>query len=571
MGLHAAPGVYCLLLGSGVSRSAAIPTGWEVVLSMVERIAGVTSADTNGDPAAWYEREHGEPPDYATLLERLAPTPATRRELLQHFFEPTSEQRERGERVPTAAHHAIASLVRRGFVKVILTTNFDRLMEQALDAAGVHPTVVSSIDGIRGMVPLTHAKCVVVKVHGDYLDERIRNTTAEISAYEPELDRLLDRIFDEYGLIVCGWSGDYDAALRAAIRRAPSRRYPIYWATIDEPGAEAARLISDRGARVLRIIDADNLFPRLSDMVSVLERMGSATTLTVPLVVGTMKRYIERRESISRHDLMVELTDRVTSRLNDDAFHDDNGPVKPDELDVRLRRYENLLAPLTAAVVTGVYWDDAAGDEYVRSIKRILGTANVATFSPNKGLRLYPALYIAYAMGIASVLSDHFSALARFAREEHRRDGRSEGDRLPLLLYPENVANQATGRLIPGMSRRYTPLSDWLFDSLGPFFREYVGDVVQYETAFARFEYINALIYGAIKQRKGHSVWGPFGRFQWQEQWVDNGPTSLLRAEAVAQGESWPPLRAGVFDSDADGLKLVIDEYEKLRAQVHWG
>ena len=37
--MHANPGVYALLLGSGVSRSAGIFTGWEIVLDLVTRIA----------------------------------------------------------------------------------------------------------------------------------------------------------------------------------------------------------------------------------------------------------------------------------------------------------------------------------------------------------------------------------------------------------------------------------------------------------------------------------------------------------------------------------------------------
>jgi hypothetical protein len=34
-------GVYCLLLGSGVSRPAEIPTGWEITLDLVRRVAAL--------------------------------------------------------------------------------------------------------------------------------------------------------------------------------------------------------------------------------------------------------------------------------------------------------------------------------------------------------------------------------------------------------------------------------------------------------------------------------------------------------------------------------------------------
>ena len=36
--IHANPGVYAILAGSGVSRTAKIPTGWEITLDLVSRL-----------------------------------------------------------------------------------------------------------------------------------------------------------------------------------------------------------------------------------------------------------------------------------------------------------------------------------------------------------------------------------------------------------------------------------------------------------------------------------------------------------------------------------------------------
>lgn len=104
-------------------------------------------------------------------------------------------------------------------------------MENALREAGVEPTVIRSDDDLQGAVPLTHSRCFLVKLHGDYLDSRIKNTNEELGAYSAPMNALLDRVLDEHGIIACGWSGDWDHALRAAIQRAPSRRYPFYWAS----------------------------------------------------------------------------------------------------------------------------------------------------------------------------------------------------------------------------------------------------------------------------------------------------------------------------------------------------
>lgn len=37
--LHENPGIYALLIGSGVSRSAGIPTGWEITRDLIRRVA----------------------------------------------------------------------------------------------------------------------------------------------------------------------------------------------------------------------------------------------------------------------------------------------------------------------------------------------------------------------------------------------------------------------------------------------------------------------------------------------------------------------------------------------------
>ena len=41
--MHAQPGVYAVLLGSGVSTGAGIPTGWGVVRELVRRVAAAVA------------------------------------------------------------------------------------------------------------------------------------------------------------------------------------------------------------------------------------------------------------------------------------------------------------------------------------------------------------------------------------------------------------------------------------------------------------------------------------------------------------------------------------------------
>src|ERR1035437_2283569 len=148
LAVQAHKGIYAVLAGSGLSRSAGVPTGWDVVIDMVRRIAKAAGEDPGADPTQWYKKKFGKEASYSDLLATLGPTPAERMSLLKEYFEPTEEQVSQGLKVPTQAHKAIARLVARGYIKVIITTNFDRLMERAIEAEGVSPVIVSSPDQI---------------------------------------------------------------------------------------------------------------------------------------------------------------------------------------------------------------------------------------------------------------------------------------------------------------------------------------------------------------------------------------------------------------------------------------
>ncbi|MBL8236126.1 MAG: hypothetical protein JNM66_01810 [Bryobacterales bacterium] len=154
MSMQASPGVYALLLGSGVSRAASIPTGWEVQLDLIRRLASASGVSADPDPEAWYRKEFQQSPNYSNLLGAVAKSSAERMQLLRSYFEPKPEEREQGLKLPTAAHRAIAKLVADGFVRVILTTNFDRLIESALTEIGIQPMVVSTPDAAVGALLL---------------------------------------------------------------------------------------------------------------------------------------------------------------------------------------------------------------------------------------------------------------------------------------------------------------------------------------------------------------------------------------------------------------------------------
>ncbi|MBY6054950.1 hypothetical protein [Leisingera daeponensis] len=72
--IHENKGVFALMLGSGISRAAEIPTGWEITLDLVRRVAEAEGAEEQADWAKWYIEKEGKEPDYSDLLAKLATT-----------------------------------------------------------------------------------------------------------------------------------------------------------------------------------------------------------------------------------------------------------------------------------------------------------------------------------------------------------------------------------------------------------------------------------------------------------------------------------------------------------------
>jgi hypothetical protein len=313
-------GVYALLLGSGISRSAGIPTGWEVVQDLIRKIAHLRNESCEPNPDDWFRRTFDAEPNYSDILDGLAKLPAERLQILRGYFEPNEEEWSEGRKKPTRAHHAIVELVSKGYVRVIITTNFDRLLEQALGDRGVQPTVIHSADAVECALPLAHSACSIIKINGDYLDTRLKNTRGELEQYPRALDKLLDQVFDEFGLIVAGWSAEWDI-LRGALERCPSRRFTTFWAQRGTLSPKAADLAALRRATMLNIPDADSFFSELASNVRALESLSASDPVSGKVAVARMKRYLPRPEhGIALADLVHAETERVKGALTEPRF-----------------------------------------------------------------------------------------------------------------------------------------------------------------------------------------------------------------------------------------------------------
>lgn len=567
--MHSNPGVYALLLGSGVSRAAQIPTGWEITLDLIRKLAGTLGESAEPNPEAWFEEKYGEAPDYSKLLDELAKTPAERQQLLRPYFEPNEQEREEGVKQPTAAHRAIAQLVVEGLVKVIITTNFDRLIENALSEAGVVPTVLSSPDHVKGALPLIHTQCCVVKLNGDYLDTRIRNTSAELDAYPEEYNRLLDRIIDEFGLIVCGWSAEWDGDLRNALLRALSRRFTTYWALRGEPSDEARQLIAHRQAVKINIADADSFFHTTQQTVESIQEFSRPHPLSTEVAVASLKRYLsEPRYRIQLSDLIGETVTRVVEATSGQSFDMNDPHPDRDSVTARVRAYDSACSTLLSMAAVGGSW--AEEEHYVAWGQAV----ELLLYSPQSGgrqvwlsLRKYPGMLFLYALGIGALHSDKLRFLSCIFKSRANSDSGGNND-VNALVSIVDALGPAAGMhwdsLLAGMDRRHASLNDWIHDALRQPFNQLIPSDQRYSLTFDRLEILIALGYFHLQKYKD---WFPIGAFLYR---LTNTRLILqeIRESITRFGPSSPYVASGIFgESPEECLELragLVDFVSKV-------
>jgi hypothetical protein len=572
--MHANKGVYAILLGSGVSRAARIPTGWEITIELVRKVAALQGANCEPDPAGWFLKTTGKEPGYSELLDAVAKTPAERQQLLRTYWEPTEQEREEGAKVPTKAHRAVADLVKLGYVRVILTTNFDRLLEIALQDVGIQATVLSTPDHIDGSLPLVHTPCTILKIHGDYLDTRIRNTPEELATYPDAFNRLLDRIFDEYGLVIAGWSADWDDALRAAMTRAPYRRFSTYWASRGEPSAKAADLIARRGATLIEISDADSFFDTVSEQVKALEEFARPHPLSTEAAVATLKRYLsEPKYRIALDDLVSREAENVVAATTGPAFDVNSRDTNGAAILARLKSYEGSSVTLIRmAFVAGQWSEGAQVNPWIKSLAKLSLRRAEGGISIWLDLQRYPATLLLYAFGLGAVATEKWEPLQAMFNSPVAREGR-EDKRAVELVSIWRLLQQGPDvmKQLPERDREYTPLQNHLEALLMPIFRSHFSSENAFNVAFDRLEILAAISYAipAIERGESERYWTLPGAYGWRH---DNRQRIFgeIRTSLQSLGDRSPFVSSGIVGRTVlQGLENLT-QLEKFISRVGW-
>jgi SIR2-like domain len=546
--LHYDRGAYAVLVGSGMSTAAGIPTGWDLTRALAELEARHQDGRVPDDIEAWWAANKTASLGYSSVMEAIAPTVGQRQALLRSLIEPSADEIRAGLKVPGAGHHALAELVGRGYVRVIVTTNFDRLLETALRSAGIEEQMLSGPGDLLGMIPLQHTACTVIKLHGDYQQANLINTDAELAEYHPGWLGLLRRVLTEYGLVTVGWSGQSDTALRREIVAAAGRRYGCFLGIRGELIPELQTLAGEGRATVVPVTSADEFFDKVAGTLTEV-----AHRPTVPLrtsaVVGTVKRLISQgRVKIELRDVVLREAGLLKDRLERiPAF-------SPDEYTQKLADIQQAGQPLAAALAAGCFYAPQERRLWIDLFRLISAQPQPMTgyaWHQGQALRRLPAAMALYAGVLGAWAAGDAALIKELLLQPVRYSYLDTGRELQQLPSCPAVVALAPPEVIDSDALGYGPgayhASNKIVEAIMPVLQDEFPVGTDFAAAFEEAEYLMALL-----QHHWHETAGRAGHQRWGRATFHSGLIGIPGAFAGPQPE---PV-ASRFDSRPGGLDI---------------
>lgn len=577
MNVYSNKGVYVPLLGSGVSLSAGIMSGWKVTEDLLKKLAFMKEGAIPDDVFQWYKEKYKKEAEYSGLLSQLGHHSAEIGNLLWPYFEPSEEDKLNHKKEPTEAHKAIAELATKGYFKVIITTNFDRLLENALDQKGVKYQVVSSEDDLDGAVPIVHFPLTIFKVNGDYKDSRVKNTEQELTNYSKLWNDYLLSILKDFGLITCGWSAKWDKAIIKAIESCKKHHYSYSFTHVDKGNSEdILKLSAVCNGDAIEIDDADGFFTELAERIKALEVIHNKDMeIDKEIAITRVKEYVVREEDIIRYtDLFEDETVRVIKKASEYTYSNEN-------LNATLYNqiYTNAISDLSVllpmSIVATRWADNQHGKVIVNALtdiaNRPITITGVFTDDGKMQNHAVDTLYL-YGVGIACVYYRKFDLIDNLFKIKLNDAGHLSPS---YLIDVDNCWIINKDRWNNTTHNQLKTPGSWLFSSLlRPSF-SFINDQGEFDTCFCIFEKLLAMYYYMLLSTTFDDSFfpktAPIGQFGWQSSYLTRNKENKYDAffnEISTLQDNSPQIKAGMFESSYAKYSEVLTEVNKIENQA---
>lgn len=216
---------FALFLGAGASKTSDVKSAKAMINEWRKTHYEMYKSDAETyedhlNKQVWYNK----PEEYSTLFEKLFDEPSQRREYIESCIEGSN---------PSWGYIYLVNLIAHGVFNTIFTTNFDDLINEACYAfsSTTRPIVCAHDSSIRS-IRITSKRPKIIKLHGDFLFDNIKNTLRELETLEQNMLDKFKQYSSEFGLIVVGYAGNDRSiidALNLLLKFEQNYTHGIYW------------------------------------------------------------------------------------------------------------------------------------------------------------------------------------------------------------------------------------------------------------------------------------------------------------------------------------------------------
>lgn len=299
---------FAVFLGAGASIESGIPGTQRMMRTFREKLQERWEAEgADGEFDQWLESRPNwdkTASEYSNLFEVYEPTARGRARHIETLV---------ANRKPSWGYVGLAQLLARGYLDTVITTNFDDLVYEACASwTEVRPRVYSH-GTVSGPIRQEPERPTILKLHGDFLYSRLKNTGDELDQEDPNMSSAVRRLLDDYELIVVGYGGN-DRSVMELLSTLPDDA-GLYWCTYrdEELGGLAQGLLERPNGYTVRTNGFDGFMDELLytvgfDLPDVDRAVRRQRDTIVELITESgsphMARYLaQSEESITAEDL----------------------------------------------------------------------------------------------------------------------------------------------------------------------------------------------------------------------------------------------------------------------------
>ncbi|MCG2837690.1 SIR2 family protein [Photobacterium sp. WH77] len=224
---------FTLFLGAGASVTSGVKSAGELIKEWRSAYSEMHSLEKL-KKQSW----HDKPIEYSELFEALYDQPSQRRDFIENCIK---------DATPSWGYIYLANLLKNNIFNTVFTTNFDDLINEACYTftSDLKP-IVSAHDSSIKSVRLTSPRPKIIKLHGDFLFDNIKNTVRELESLEDNMRSKFRQYASEFGMIFVGYAGNDRSimdTLNTLLHSEANFPHGIYWCV--RKGTDLSSLPSD--------------------------------------------------------------------------------------------------------------------------------------------------------------------------------------------------------------------------------------------------------------------------------------------------------------------------------------